>query len=167
MFRYYDNAQKTKHMAKIELAVNSVTAEVVRTVPEIKKRWQDIKTSTKSKEGKRRKEMVKTGCEKAEFDLLNAVEEMAVGVIGKRAIEDIDEGLDSYDNDQTHNERKNDNGNSSNDEHTQDTQTHNTGHEENINLYIDIVEPAFYINNRPRVINSLQGRDQEIKKCII
>ena len=112
--------QKTKHMAKIELAVNSVNAEVVRTVPEIKKRWQDIKTSTKSKEGKRRKEMGKTGGEKAEFDLLNAVEEMAVGVIGKTAIKDIDEGLDSYDNDQIHNERKNDNGNSSK------TNTHKT-----------------------------------------
>ena len=68
--------------------------------------------------------MGKTGGGKAEFDSLNAVEEMAVGVVGETAIEGIDEGLDSYDNDQTHSERKNDNGNSSNDEHTQDTQTH-------------------------------------------
>ena len=85
--------------------------------------------------------MGKTGGGKAEFGSLNAVEEMAVGVIGETAIVGIDEGLDSYVNDQTHNERKNDNGNSSNDEHTQYTQTHNTHHEENINLYIDIVEP--------------------------
>ena len=68
--------------------------------------------------------MGKTGGGKAEFDSLNAVEEMSVGVVGETAIEGIDEGLDSYDNDQTHNERKNDNGTSSNDEHTQDTQTH-------------------------------------------
>ena len=80
--------------------------------------------------------MGKTGGEKAEFDSLNAVEEMAVGVIGETAIEGIDEGLDSYVNDQTHHERKN-----YNDEHTEDTQTHNTHHEENINLHIDIVEP--------------------------
>ena len=77
---------------------------MVRTVPEIKKIWQD-KTSTKSKEGKRRKGMGKIGCGKAEFDSLNAVEEMAVGVIGETAIKGIDEDLDSYDNDQTHNER--------------------------------------------------------------
>ena len=47
--------------------------------------------------------MGKTGV----FDSLNAVEEMAVGVVGETAIVGIDEGLDSYDNDQTHNERKN------------------------------------------------------------
>ena len=93
-------------MRKIELAVNSVNAEVVRTVPEIKKRWQDLKTSTKYIEGKRKKEMGKTGGGKADFDSLNAVEEMAVGVIGETAIEGIDEGLDSYVNDQTHKTRK-------------------------------------------------------------
>ena len=64
---------------------------MVRTVPEIKKRWQDITTSTKSKEGKRRKEMGKTGGGKGEFDSLNAVEEMAVGMIGETAIEGINE----------------------------------------------------------------------------
>ena len=152
------NVKKPRNLKiwqKIELSVNSVNAEVVKTVPEIKKKWQDIKTSTKSKEGKRRKEMGKTGGGKAEFDSLNAVEEMAVGVVGETAIEGIDEDLDSYDNDQTHNERKNDNGNSSNDEHTQDTQTRNTHHEENINLYIDIEEPH---NDPP----STSTTDQEL-----
>ena len=70
--------------------------------------------------------MGKTGGGKAEFNSLNAVEEMAVGVVGETAIVGIDEGLDSYDNDQTHNERKNDNGNSSNDEHRHKTHKHIT-----------------------------------------
>ena len=76
---------------------------------------------------------------------------MAVGVVGETAIVGIDEGLDSYDNDQTHNERKN----TITVVMTNTHKTHNTHHEENINLYIDIVE---YHNDPP----SSSTTDQEL-----
>ena len=72
---------------------------MIRTVPELKKKWQDIKSSTKTKEGKRRKELKRTGGGEADYVQLNEVEALAVGVIGNTAIEGVNPGIDSFQGD--------------------------------------------------------------------
>ena len=97
--KFSDNVtlgKKAKAWEKITASVNCINVNVQRTTDEIKKRWQDIKQSTKSKEAQRRKELKKTGGGDADIQELNPIEEKAVAIIGTAAMEGVPGGVDTH-----------------------------------------------------------------------
>ncbi|XP_046568316.1 uncharacterized protein LOC124276717 [Haliotis rubra] len=88
--------KKTKGLGKICNAVNRVNPSVIRTISELKKKGQDIKSSTKTKEALRRKEMKKSGGGKVCFDTLDETEQFAVGIIDDTAIEGVEEDIGTF-----------------------------------------------------------------------
>ena len=76
---------------KMTDAVNSVNPSVKRTADGIKKRWQDIKSATKTKACIMRRETKKTGGGKSEAEELTEYEQLAVSLLGKTTIEGVDQ----------------------------------------------------------------------------
>ena len=90
-------SNKKKKMAWVEVQ-NSINATslVPRTLEEIKKKWDDIKRSTKKRAVEVKKDRTVTGGGSNEADPLTPMEEMVVSLIGEQKVYGLAEGVDCF-----------------------------------------------------------------------
>ncbi|XP_022345688.2 uncharacterized protein LOC111138144 isoform X1 [Crassostrea virginica] len=88
---------KQKVWMEITERVNS-SSSCLRTLKDVKKKWQDIQSHTKKKEATRKTEMKRTGGGPPPSEL-KAWEEKIIGVLSNEILSGIEGGVDSLDTD--------------------------------------------------------------------
>ena len=87
------NQRKKMEWQEIADRMNVVSKQV-RDQKDVKKKWQDLSSSSKKKESCRRREMNKTGGGEAEYENVSTMEQKVIAVIGEEAVEGIVGGFD-------------------------------------------------------------------------
>jgi len=81
------NQRKKMEWQEIADRMNVVSKQV-RDQKDVKKKWQDLSSSSKKKESCRRREMNKTGGGEAEYENVSTMEQKVIAVIGEEAVEE-------------------------------------------------------------------------------
>ena len=87
------NQRKKMEWQEIADRMNVVSRQV-RDQKDVKKKWQDLSSSSKKKESCRRREMNKTGGGEADYESVSTTEQKVIAVIGEEAVEGIVGGFD-------------------------------------------------------------------------
>ncbi|XP_060566604.1 myb/SANT-like DNA-binding domain-containing protein 4 [Ruditapes philippinarum] len=86
--------KKQKAWAEITRRINAVS-QTVRTVDDIRKKWNDWSSVTKGKAAKRRQSLNKTGSGQPDTKPLTELEELVVSIIGETAVGGFKGGIDT------------------------------------------------------------------------
>ncbi|XP_060564400.1 myb/SANT-like DNA-binding domain-containing protein 4 [Ruditapes philippinarum] len=86
--------KKQKAWAEITRCINAVS-QTVRTVDDIRKKWNDWSSVTKGKAAKRRQSLNKTGSGQPDTKPLTELEELVVSIIGETAVGGFKGGIDT------------------------------------------------------------------------